>query len=171
MIKKQYGIPALVIGLMVLGGSTAYAFGPGGFDAAAFSSFTASEQAALEKAYAIREAAETEAKAVLDAAGITQEELHDAMRAYGEKQHAKLAEALENNDYDAFVALTAGGPNADKLTKEVFATLVEIHTLEEAGDHEGAMELRKDLKDSGFVGHGGFGGHGPMGPRSDRADK
>ncbi len=168
MIKKQYGIPALVIGLMVLGGSTAYAFGPGGFDAAAFSSFTASEQAALEKAHAIREAAETEAKAVLDAAGITQEELHDAMRAYGEKQHAKLAEALENNDYDAFVALTAGGPNADKLTKEVFATLVEIHTLEEAGDHEGAMELRKDLKDSGFMGPLG---HGPMGPRSDRADK
>lgn len=168
MIKKQFGIPALIIGLMVLGGSTAYAFGPGGFDAEAFSSFTASEQAAIEKAHEIREAAETEAQAVLSAAGITKDELHSAMRAYGEKQHAKLAEALENNDYDAFVALTAGNPNAEKITKDIFAKLVEIHKLEKAGDHEGAMELRKDLKDSGFMGPVG---HGPMGPRPDRADK
>lgn len=167
MIKKRYGVPALVLGLAVLGGSSAYAFGPGGFDLTAFSSFSTKEQSAIQKAHEIREAADTEAKAVLDAAGVTEEELHDAMKAYHEKQRGALDAALDSKDYAAFKALIADSPRAQELTEDVFAKLVEIRALEQDGDHKGAMELRKDLAGSGFMDAGAFGDHGPRGPRPD----
>jgi hypothetical protein len=165
MIKKRYGIPALVVGLVIVGGGTAQAFfrGPAGLDMAAFSSFTSDQQAAIQEAQTIRQDAEEEAQAVLDAAGISQDELRDALQAYGEKQHEALTAALEDNDYDAYKALIANSPDADALTTDIFAQLVEIHQLEEGGDREGAMELRKELTDSGF--RGGFGGPGSHGPR------
>lgn len=166
MIKKRYGVPALILGLTMLGGSSAYAFGPGGFDLAAFSSFSSEEQAAIQEANEIRQSAEEEAQAVLNAAGITKDELRDAVRSHGKQQHTALAEALDSNDYDAYKALIADSPKADQLTEDVFAKLVEIRELEQDGDREGAMELRKELKDLGFMSHGfGGKGHGSKGPR------
>lgn len=161
MIKKRYSVPALILGLALIGGGTAFAMGPGGFDEDAFTSFSSSEQAAIQQAHAIRAEAETRARAVLDAAGITQDELHEAMKSYHKTQHAKLEAALDSNDYDAFVALIAGSPMANKLTKDTFSKLVEIRQLEKDGDHKGAMELRKELGGVGFMGMGGPGGHGP----------
>jgi hypothetical protein len=93
------------------------------------------------------------------------------MHTYREEQHTALTKALDNNDYEAYAALIKGSPNADKLTKDIFATLVEIRELEQNGDRKGAMELRKDLKDSGFMGPGGFGEHGPKGPRPDDTNR
>ena len=160
MIKKRYGVPALILGLAMIGGTSAYAFGPGGIDVAAFSGFTSGEQAAIQKAHEIRQTADEEAKAVLEAAGVTEEEMRTAMDSFREAQHEKLDAALESNDYDAFKALVAGSPMEENLTEDIFAKLVEIHELEESGDREGAMELRKELADDGFM--GGFGlGHGP----------
>lgn len=60
-------------------------------------------------------------------------------------KHAQLEEALESGDYETFSELSADAPFADKLTPEVFAKLVEAHTLMEAGDMAGAREIFRDL--------------------------
>jgi len=165
MIKKRYGIPALVLGLAMIGGTSAYAaFGPGSLDMSAFSDFSATQQSAIKEAQEIRDSADEEARAVLEAAGVSQEDMRDAMQAYHETKHAAGEAALEANDFDAFKATVAGTPMEDKLTEDTFATLVKIHSLMESGDKEGAMELRKELGDAGMMGGPmGFPGHRGMG--------
>lgn len=168
MIKKRYAVPALILGAAMLGGSSAYAaFGPGAPDAAVLSSFSAAQQEAIQKAFSIRQKAAVEAEAVLDAAGVSREELHDAMRTFHQKDHAAIEAALDANDYAAFKAAVANRPMASELTEDVFAKLVQIRKLEKAGDKEGARELREDLRDAGLIGMGmmggGRGGHGPRG--------
>lgn len=164
MVQKRYTIPALLLGLALLGtGSAAYAAfgGPGELPDAVLSGFTSDEQAAIQKAQSIRAAAEAEAQAVLDDAGVTESELRDAMDAFREAQRDKLDAALDADDYAAYESLVADTPMADTLTEDVFGKLVEIRKLEVAGDHDGAMELRKELGDAGF-GHGERGHGGPM---------
>jgi len=156
MIQKRYAVPALVLGLTLVGGATASAFAPN-LSLETLSSFTADEQAAIQKAFTIRQTAEKEADAVLTQAGVTKEELHTAFKAGHEKQREVINAALDANDYNAFVAAAKAGPQGEKVTAEVFAKLVEIRKLEKAGDREGAMELRKTLQADGFM--------GPMGPR------
>jgi galactokinase len=158
MMKKRYAVPALLFGLAVIGGSTAYAFGPGNSDLEAFASFSDQEQAAIQQADDIRETAEKEAQAVLEAAGLTQDELRETMHAYRESKRTEMDAALEANDYEAFTALVAGSPMADELTEDTFASLVEIHELEQAGDREGASALRESLglKGPGMQGHDGL---------------
>lgn len=163
MIKKQHFIPAVLLGFALLGGSTAYAFG-GGIPLGAFKGFTAEKQAAIQKAEDIRQNAEKEAKATLDAAGVTREEMHTAMMAYHTEHMKAMDAALEAKDFDAFKALMKDMPMADSLTQDAFNTLVEIHALEKKGDREGAQKLRESLKDSGFAPHMGMemGRHGQM---------
>ncbi|MEK7079890.1 MAG: hypothetical protein AAB883_00545 [Patescibacteria group bacterium] len=164
MIKKRYAVPALILGITLLGsGTAAYAAfsGPGTLPSDVLSAFTPDEQVAIKKAQDIRSAAETEAESVLTAAGVTEDELHTAMEAHQEKQRTALNSALDANDYAAYQSLVADAPNADKLTEDVFAKLVQIRKLEVAGDKDGAMTLRKELGQAGF-GFGGHGGH--MGP-------
>ncbi len=166
LMKKQL-IPALAIGIAAIGGTTAYAFNSGALDSAAFASFSEAEQAAIEEAHEIRETAREEANAVLEAAGVTKEELHVAMHAYRQEQRAALEAALEANDYAAFTTLVAEAPNADQYTEEVFATMVEIHELTEAGDYAAARELRQELADQGI----GMMGFGPGGHHDFRGDR
>jgi hypothetical protein len=158
MVKKQYVIPGLLMGIAMLGGSTALAFGGGELlSSGAFSTFSAEKQAAIQKAHEIRLAAEEEAQDVLLAAGVTQEEMHKAMRSFHEKERAAMDEALTNNDFDAFKELVAGTPMEDHLTEDTFKKIVEIHSLEENGDREEAWEIRRELKeDAGmmFMGRG-----------------
>lgn len=177
MIKKQYTALALFMGVALLGGSTAYAFGPGGFTlpASALTNFSAQEQSAITQAGEIRQKAEEQAQAVLDQAGVTKEELHTAMKSFRTGQREAMDSALDANDYTAFKAVMESGKmseKADALTPTIFAKLVEIRTLEKSGDKQGAMELRKELKDEGFPfgGHMGKGGHkGMMGEHDDDA--
>ncbi|MBU2103818.1 hypothetical protein KKD95_02285 [Patescibacteria group bacterium] len=157
MIKKRYSVPALILGISMIGGSTAFAMGPGGFNLAAFSSFSTDEQAAIQQANDIQSEARTQAQAVLEAAGVTQDEMRKAMGTYHEQQRANIEATLEDNDYAGYAALVAGSPQADALTEDVFSKLVEIHQLQKDGDREGAMELRKELADSGFKMGGGHG--------------
>lgn len=163
MIQKRYAIPALVLGLTLVGGATASAFGPN-LSNEALSSFTADEQVAIQKAFSIREAAEKEADAVLTQAGVTKEELRTAFKAEHEKHRQVIDAALDANDYNAFIAAAKAGPQGEKITTEIFAKLVEIRKLEKAGNREGAMELRKTLQADGFMGPRG-GGMGERGPR------
>ena len=160
MIQKRYGVPALVLGLALVGGGTSYAFAPN-LSTEALSSFSADEQTAIQKAFEIRQTADKEAEAVLTEAGVTKEELRDAFGAEHKKQHEARATALEANDYDAFVALQRNGPQSETITKEVFAKLVKMHALMEEGDRDGAEEIRKELKDEGLMGPMGKGPFGP----------
>lgn len=168
MIKTRYAIPGLLVGVALLGGGTAYAFGPGGFDMDAFASFTQEEQSAIQKAHDIRESALKEAEAVLAKAGVTKEEMHDAMKAYHQEHKQAMDDALDANDYEAFVALMADTPMAENITEATFSKLVEIRSLEKSGDKEGAQELRKELRDE--VGFGGLMGMGHGGHKGGMMD-
>lgn len=165
-MKKRYAVPALLFGLAVIGGSTAYAFSPSDKNLAAFSGFSDEEQAAIQQADDIRETAEKEAQAVLEAAGLTREEIMDAMRSYHEKQREEMDAALEANDYDAYAALVANSPMADELSEDTFADLVKVHELEKSGDREGARALRESLGLKGPM--GGHGGPRPEGAQKDQ---
>lgn len=161
-MKKQYAIPALILGLALLGGGTATyaAMTPGSLPADVLSQFSDDQQAAIEKARDIRQTAETEAQAVLSAAGVSEDQLHSALETHMKAQREAENAALDDNDYTAFQTAVAGSPMADKLTEDVFAKLVQIRQLEKSGDHEGAMKLRQELGDAGF----GPRGHAPHGP-------
>ncbi len=171
MMTKRNGMFALMLGLALAGtGTAAYAsFTPGQLPAAVLAAFTSDEQAAITAAQDIRAKADVEADAVLTAAGVTHDELHTAMKSAREADRTAMDTALTNNDYDAYAALIAGRPDADSLTKDIFATLVEIRSLEVSGDKAGAMDLRKELRDAGYKGMmggkggemGGGHGHGP----------
>jgi hypothetical protein len=165
MIRKRYAVPALITGLALMGGTAAYAAAPGTFDAAAFSSFTSDQQAAIQKAFQIRKDADAQTKEILYAAGVDESKLHEAMRAQGDKDRAALDAALDSNDYAAFKALAADRPMADKVTEDVFAKLVQVRALEKSGDTEGAKALRESL---GLrMGPGGPHGHGGPGAPAD----
>lgn len=161
-ISKKYAIPALVLGLMTMGGATAYAAsGPKGIDFSKLAGFTDAQKTAIEKAFQIRKDADDQAASVLSAAGVNEQKLHEAMRGQHDALHAKLDAAIDANDFAAYQTLVAGTPMADKVTAETFAKLVEIRKLEKAGDKAGAQALRKEL---GFgMGPGGMrDGKGPM---------
>ncbi len=158
-IKTKYVVPAALLGVLMVGATSAYAFG--GFNPEAFSNFTSEEQNAIQKIQDIREAAEEDVQQVLEDAGLTIEEIRDAQHAFGEVQREKLDVALESGDYDAYQALVAESPRATDLTEEVFDQLVEAHKLREAGDHKGARAIMEDLGLKGLEGHKhGFGGPG-----------
>lgn len=170
MTKSKFILPALILGVTLLGGTSAYAFGGGTFPVEAFKSFSAEKQTAIQKAWDIRATAEKDATAVLDRAGVTKDEVHTAMEAFHKQHKAAMDAALEANDFNAFKALIAQGPhadNADKLTADIFAKIVKIHALEKSGDKAGAQALRKEVRDAGLkggidmgggMGHGGHGG-------------
>lgn len=161
MNKKRYAVPALVLGMALLGGTTAAyaAFTPGAVPSDVLAGFSTDQQAAIQKAQDIRTTAETQSKAVLDAAGVSENALHKAMGAYHQKHRTALDAALDANDYEAFKGLVAGTPMASSLTPDVFAKLVKIHSLEKSGDRAGAQALRKELGATGFgFGPGGKGG-------------
>jgi len=163
-LSKKIVLPALLLGIITVGGATAYAAGPG-IDVAALAGFTDAQKSAITEAFQIRKDAGAKAKAVLDAAGVDQSKLRDAMKGAHDGERAKLDAALDANDYDAFKALVAGSPMADKLTADTFAKLVQVRALDKAGDHAGAMKLRKELG-VGMGGGMGF-GDGRGGPHHD----
>lgn len=162
VIKKRYAVPALILGMALLGGGTAFAATGGTLDVSKLAGFTDAQKSAISQAFELRKNADTQARAMLEAAGVDQTKLHQAMRGMHEEMHTKMNAALDANDFAAFQALTAGTPMADKATASNFAKLVEIRKLEKAGDKAGAEKLRKEL---GFgKGLGGMmGGKGPMG--------
>ena len=95
------------------------------------------------------------AQAVADGK-LTQEEADAiiAKKAVHKAKHEAIRTAVENNDYDAFVAATEGTPMAD-IDADTFAKMVEAHNLREAGDHEGARALMEELGIKHMKGHKG----------------
>ncbi len=80
---------------------------------------------------------------------ITQEEA-DARSAHREEMQAHrdaVQSAVVNNDYDAWASLTADAPFAENITinEATFAQFVEAHTLMQSGDHEAAKAIMEEL--------------------------
>ena len=146
-----------------------------------------SQVSALEVAYEMRTdgADRDEVKTYLEENGVTEDimkEIKDATHEVRDAQREVVKSALDNNDYDAFIAAIADSPLADAITSEAdFETFKAAHELRASGDHEGAQELMSELgveKPAGHDGRGGEmgGGHGPRGggdgqgsPRGDQA--
>lgn len=73
--------------------------------------------------------------------------------------------ALDNNDYNAWLVAIAEMPNASEMTAVInesnFSKMVEIHNLMQSGDREGAQKIADELGLTSFMpggkGHGGKG--------------
>ena len=147
-LSKTLTVSALALSLLLGSGATALAAASSSVDVSKLTGFTDAQKAAITRAFEIRRAAEVEAQKVLTAAGVDEKKLHEAMRTDHKALRAKLHAALDANDIVAFKALVKGTPMENKLsaiTAETFAKLVEARKLELAGDHKGAMEIRRSI--------------------------
>lgn len=152
--KTKFVAIPLLLGVVLVGGAASvFAFSPADITGAAFENFSAEEREAIQKAFEIRQAAEEEARDVLDEAGLSEEEIREAIQAAHEAAREKLEAALEANDYESFVELSADAPFADSMNEDLFDKMVEAHDLRESGDEEGAREIMKGLG----LEKGGFG--------------
>lgn len=109
---------------------------------------------AFEEAKELRKSGDKDAaRDVLEDAGIDMGVM-EKVRIAMSKQHEAVREAVENNDYPAFLNAIAGSPLADIIdTKAEFARFVEAHNLLEDGDREAAKEIFDEL---GIKGPGKF---------------
>lgn len=126
---------------------------------------TSEQVSALEEVHEMRQegADRDEVREVLDEAGLdreTMQEIREAAREHRGEVREAVDEALENEDYDAYLAAVSDTPRAGLIDSEAdFAKLVEAHELREAGDLEGAREIMSEL---GFEKPAGMGKGGGM---------
>jgi hypothetical protein len=99
------------------------------------------------------------ARDTLVEAGITEETLRSIRQAAKESRSA-MHEALEEDDYEAFIAAVKDSPLGDIITTEAdFIQFKEAHELKRAGEREKAEEMLEELgiepKDKPRHGHHG----------------
>lgn len=124
---------------------------------------TEEQISAFETAKELREQGDNAgARDILKEAGITtaiMESIREAVREFRLEHREAVKEAVENNDYEAFIKAAAGSPLAEIVdTKEEFAKFVEAHNLMKNGDKDSAKAIFDDL---GIEGPGER--HGPFG--------
>ncbi len=108
------------------------------------------EISAFESAHELRSEGDREgARDVLVEAGVDMETMHkvrEAMHEYRSEHKEAVHEAVENNDYEAFLEAVEGSPIADIVTSEDdFDLFVEAHELRAEGDKEAAKEIMAEL--------------------------
>lgn len=74
---------------------------------------------------------------------------------HGGMMNEAVREAIENNDYNAWVEAHNDNVDPEILTEDRFNKMIEIHEMLEDGDKEGAQELMEEV---GFHGRGGVKG-------------
>lgn len=105
-----------------------------------------------EQVVAIQEAQELKAsgdfdaaRETLEAAGIDRETMH-AIRDAAHEAKKAMRDAIEAEDYDAFMEAVADSPIAEFIQNEAdFELFVEAHNLRHDGEHEAAEELLAEL--------------------------
>jgi len=130
---------------------------------------TDEQQTAFEIARELREEGKvTKARDVLIKAGINEATLKKVRTAMHDERHAQkepMKEALQANDFEAFISVIADSPLADIITtKEDFDSFKEAYELRESGDKVGAKVIfdelglpdRKKGKEHGLHGKGQF---------------
>ena len=162
---KQIMIPVAAFAVTVTGAS---AFTGDGYMLDKLDILSSDEKAAFEEAREIRETSRTEARQVLEDAGIDEErigEIHAAMQEAREEHRAEMDQILTDGDYDAFVEAVAGTPLAEVITSEAdFEKFAEAHELRQSGDFTGAREIMDELGIERGKGGSGMGGnHGGRG--------
>lgn len=107
---------------------------------------TDEQRAAIEQARELRAEGELDAaRDLLVEAGFDEDTLRSMHRARHEA-HSEMREALQNNDYEAFLAAVEGTPLADIITSEAdFEQFREAHELRKDGEWEEAEELFAEL--------------------------
>ncbi len=135
MDKIKVSVLAAALLIAGVGASGVYAFEPNA------GSLTDDQKAVFEKMHELRMAGDNEgAQALAHEMGFRGDR--------GQSRHQHRAEAqgaVDNNDYSAFQTAVAGSPMEDKVTPEIFAKMVEAHSLRNAGDLEGAREIMQGL--------------------------
>jgi len=90
---------------------------------------------------------------------------HGRFGAHSE-QREKIQQAIENNDYKAFVEATSDSPFADKIPDEAtFEKVAEAHALKAQGDLEGAQSIMEEIGISPGRYHGKW--HGTYGLKTN----
>lgn len=156
MKKKNYSNTIITVSLaafllMVAGVTSVSAFGPVGKGNFRFELSDEDRQVLEDARELFEEGDEEQARALLEDAGIE-------IPIRGPKHFDAIRQAIEDNDYAAFVDATEDAPFKDQITQDVFDKIVEAHDLHESGDDEGARAIIESL---GFDFHP----HGPRGPK------
>lgn len=122
---------------------------------------------AFEEARELRESGDRDAaRDVLVGAGIDEETLrniHQAVHEARKEMKDAMHEALEADDYDAFMEAVIDSPLSDIInSKEDYDLFREAYELKMAGEFEAAKEIMSELgMEEGFgKGHGHKKGHG-----------
>ena len=101
------------------------------------------------------------AKVIFDELGVPAPKEGGHGRPNNENMEA-VKSALENNDYNAWLEAISNMPNASEMTTVInesnFSKMVEIHTLMQAGDMEGAQKIADELGLPNFMAGKGRGG-------------
>jgi len=105
-----------------------------------------------EQVIAVQEAQELKAsgnieaaRATLESAGVTPQTMKHIREVAKEAKQA-VHEAVEANDYDAFVIAVADSPLADIITSQSdFDLFVEAHALRQSGEKEESREIFEEL--------------------------
>lgn len=127
---------------------------------------------AFEESRELRESGDKEkARDVLVSAGIDEEtmrNIRETMQQMRQERRTAIDEAVDDNDYDAFLKAIEGSPLADIIdTKAEFESFAEARKLMQEGDREAAKEIFDDLGLERGEGRGhGPAGEGKEGPRN-----
>ena len=143
---KQIIIPVAAFAVTVTGAS---AFNPDMLDKLDLD-LSNDQIEAFEEAHELRlDDKYQEAREVLEDADIdraTLKRVHTAVFEHRGERHEAMKEAVENEDYDAFLELIDGTPLADVIDSESdFEKFIAMHEAMQEGDRETAKEIREDL--------------------------
>ncbi|OGD67683.1 hypothetical protein A2442_03875 [Candidatus Campbellbacteria bacterium RIFOXYC2_FULL_35_25] len=141
---NKISIIVFALSLIIVGAGVTSAYGGLGTGKP---ELTDEQKATLEQMHDLRMSGDTEgAKVLAEEAGFPQMGFRGERRCQFTNEHREDAEeAVENNDYNAFLTAVVGSPMEDVITPEIFAKMVEAHSLREAGDIEGAREIMQGL--------------------------
>ncbi|MCK5096350.1 MAG: hypothetical protein KAR24_03285 [Candidatus Pacebacteria bacterium] len=181
LTKTIIGAGAIVLGLGAV--ASASAFGGGNFRA----DITDGQKAIFEEARELRmDGNDEEARALLtdndlgkgfgtQDQGVRNEDYRAERMIQTQGRHdARVAgrEVIENNDYEAFVAVQSDNSAISEMSEETFLSIGAAHELREAGDTKGARAIMEDLgfpmRQGNGYGQGSGGYEGNMGQKGGR---
>lgn len=144
MNPKALLIPIAALALSATGVS---AFNPEVLERAGL---TEVQRSAFETAHELRKEGDLDAaRDVLKDAGVdigVIESVRKAMHEHKQAMRSAIDQAIETDDYEAFLAAIADSPLADIITtKEDFELFKEAHQLHENGEHQSAKEIMEEL--------------------------
>lgn len=145
--NKTLTITLSALAFLVLSAGTAYAANVEGFQKR-FRELTEGQISIIEQAGELKQNGNfEEAHNLLSESGIGMLNFHHS-RGFSDRMMQNrddIREAVENNDYNAFLSLVEDSPRHIEISEDDFNRLVEAHALRIEGDFEGAREIMDEL--------------------------